>query len=72
MLQKLKYDIHIKVPLESIEFGMIPVTTWYEYHTSVFTVYSHMCIIQLLYITATGRLCLCHQWLDLSHFQYGM
>ena len=32
-LQKLKYDIHSKLPLESyqIHFGMIPVATWYEF-----------------------------------------
>ena len=30
-LQKLKYDIHTKLPLESYQFnfGMIPVTIWY-------------------------------------------
>ena len=29
-----------------IEFGMIPVTIWYEYHTSVFAVYSYFCLLQ--------------------------
>ena len=45
-LQKLKYDIHTKLPLESYQiqfwydssFGMIPVAIWYEFHTSVFAV----------------------------------
>ena len=35
-LQKLKYDIHTKLPLElyQIHFHMIPMAIWYEYHTS--------------------------------------
>ena len=39
-LQKLKYDIHTKLPLESYQiqiFSMIPLI-WHEYHTSVFAV----------------------------------
>ena len=49
-LQKLKYDIHTKLPLESYqnnEFGMIPVTIWYEYHASVFAVYTHIIAIYI-------------------------
>ena len=45
-LQKLKCDIHTKLPwsLESskIEFGMILVVIWYKHHTSVFAVYDGM------------------------------
>ena len=40
------HDIHTKLPwsLESskIEFGMILVIIWYDYHTSVFAVYDGM------------------------------
>ena len=39
-LQQLEYDIHTRLPLDhtKIEFGKIPVLTWYEYHTSDFAV----------------------------------
>ena len=34
---QMKYDVHDKFPMESyqIQFGIIPVAIWYEYHTSV-------------------------------------
>ena len=40
-LQKLKYDIHTKLPLESyqIRFSYDSSGNLYEYHTSVFAVY---------------------------------
>ena len=43
----MKYDIHTKLLLELYqnEFGMIPVTIWYEYQTLVFAMYGYATLI---------------------------
>ena len=61
-LQKLKYDIHTKLPLESytnFNCGMIPKAIWYEYHTSVFAVYNFHNL--MCYSNKCQLFCICEQ-----------
>ena len=56
-LQKLKYDIHTKLLLESYQFqfwyhSMHAVAILYEYHTTVFVEYSYVMQLGRLLVTS--------------------